>query len=134
MSNSPSDAYKAAGVLTADPISLTTMLFDGCLKAMRKARLHHESGNRKGFLDEIGRAHLIVGELLATLDMEQGELAKQLSAIYAYCLRCLIESTLEDLSRLDEAEKHIRRVAEAWKAATAGFRLQSASVTARAAA
>ena len=76
MSTRALDTYKTVTATTADPITLTTMLYDGGVKAMKKARIHFESGNREGFVKETERAYLIVGELLATLDMEQGELPK----------------------------------------------------------
>lgn len=122
MTTNAVDAYRTQGILTADPVTLTTMLYDGALKAIRKARLHHEAGNQTGFADQVERASLIVGELLATLDMEQGELSRNLNGIYTYCLRILLESTLGDVSKLDEAEKHVGRIAESWKAATASLR------------
>ena len=115
-------AYKVAATTTADPITLTTMLFDGGIKAIRKARIHFENDNRPGFLKETERAYLIVGELLATLDMSQGELPRTLSSVYAYCLRSIVEATLGDLTKLDEAEKHISRIGAAWKTATAELR------------
>ena len=116
------DAYKTVTTTTADPITLTTMLFDGGVKAIRKARLHHEGGNREGFVKETERAYLIVGELLATLDLEQGELPKVLSGLYAYCMKCIIESSMGDMSKLDEAEVHFSRIADAWKSATSSSR------------
>ncbi|MCL4230601.1 MAG: flagellar export chaperone FliS [Dehalococcoidia bacterium] len=122
MTTNAVDAYKTQGILTADPVTLTTMLYDGALKAIRKARLQHESGNTAGFAEQVERGSLIIGELLATLDMNQGELPRSLSGIYSYCLRMLLESTLGNLSGLDEAEKHIARIAESWKAAVASLR------------
>jgi len=122
MSTAPYSAYKVTATTTADPVTLTTMLFDGGLKAIKRARMHNESGNRQAFLREVERAYLIIGELLATLDLSQGELPKTLSGIYAYCMRCITESTLGDLTKLDEAEKHIGRVGNAWKQATATLR------------
>ena len=91
MSNNPYAAYQTVEATTADPVTLTTMLYDGGIKALRKARLHHESENRKAFLDETNRAYLIIGELLATLDMEQGEIPRTLAGIYAYCMRLIVE-------------------------------------------
>jgi flagellar protein FliS len=135
MSTAPYSAYKVTATTTADPVTLTTMLFDGGIKAIKKARLHSESGNRQAFLKEVERAYLIVGELLATLDLTQGELPKTLSGIYAYCMRCITESTLGDMSKLDEAEKHIARIGAAWKLATASLRpnaLEQRSTTAAA--
>lgn len=116
------DAYRTVKATTADPVALTTLLFDEALKAIKRARLLHERGKRQGFLDEAERAQLLVGELLCSLDLEQGELAKSLSAIYAYCLRLIVESTAGDMEKLDEALKHVQRIAAAWKRATAGLR------------
>ena len=134
MSTNAYDAYKTVTTTTADPITLTTMLFDGGVKAIRKARLHHESKNREGFVRETERAYLIVGELLATLDMEQGELPKTLSGIYAYCMRCIIESSLGDMSKLDEAELHLTRIGESWREATTALRASTAAASPREAA
>ncbi len=114
-----SSAYRTVDAMTSDPIVLTTMLFEGAVKAMKKARLMLELQNRQGYLDEVSRAQLIVGELLATLDLEQGELPHTLSGVYVYCLRALADATLGNLARLDEAEKLISRVGSSWKAATA---------------
>lgn len=124
LSTNPYAAYDTA-VTTADPVTLTTMLYDGALKAVRKARIHFEANNRDGFLRETNRAYLIVGELLATLDMDQGDLPKQLSGIYTYCMRLLIQSTLDDVKKLDEVELHIGKIGEAWKSATASLRSTS---------
>jgi flagellar protein FliS len=117
------DAYRTVRTTTADPVTLTAMLYDGALKAIRRARVFAEQGNRQRFADEATRAHLIVGELLATLDMSQGELPRSLSAIYVYCIRCIISATPTDFASLDEAEKHIGRIADSWKTATARLQL-----------
>jgi flagellar protein FliS len=105
------------------------MLFEGAVKAMKKARLFDEQKDRKAYLDELERAQLIVGELLCTLDMEQGELPRQLGAIYSYCLRCLIEASLGDGSRIEEAERHISRIGAAWKDAVVRLRQPGAAAT-----
>ncbi|MGE5596176.1 MAG: flagellar export chaperone FliS [Hyphomicrobiales bacterium] len=133
MTSNAYDAYTTIGTSTADPVTLTTMLYDGAVKAMKKARIYAENGNRQRFLDETGRAHLIIGELLATLDREKGgEIADNLAAIYAYCLRCLVDSTMGDMEKLDEAQKHISRIGEAWKTATSNLRIESAAFSQRA--
>lgn len=122
------NAYRTVGTTTADPVTLTTMLYDGALKALRRARMFAQQGETQRFFDETGRAHLIVGELLATLDMEQGgEIARTLSALYVYCMRCIIEASLTDTGKLFEAERHIGRIAGAWRQATDELRAQTAS-------
>lgn len=116
------NAYKTAEITTADPVTLTTMLFDGAIKAMKKGRVLQEAGNRPAFVTELTRAHEIIGELLVTLDLEQGDLPHTLSGLYGYCMRLLVEASLGDLEKLDEVETHITRIATAWKQATASLR------------
>lgn len=125
MSTTGADAYRDTAIVSADPVSLTTLLFDGAIRAVKRARLHYEAGNRQRFLDEAERAQLILGELLASLDMDAGgEIATNLSGIYAYCIRQVIEATLGDIARLDEVERHIGRIASAWKEATASVNVE----------
>ena len=122
------NAYRTVGTTTADPVTLTTMLYDGALKALRRARMFAQQGETQRFFDETGRAHLIVGELLATLDMEQGgEIARTLSALYVYCMRCIIEARADNTAMLDEAKRHITRITDAWKKATDELRTQAAT-------
>lgn len=126
MTNNPYSAYRTVEATTADPVTLTTMLYDGTVKALRKARLHYEDQNLTGFNDETNRAYLIIGELRATLDMSQGEISESLAAIYAYCLRLIVESSTGELQKLVEVERHISTIAEAWRTATSQLRASRA--------
>jgi flagellar protein FliS len=107
-------AYKSSKVTTADPISLVVMLFEGALKAVRKARIHHESGDLEKYANEVERATLIIGELLTALDTDQGDIPKTLSGIYSYCMSCLVLAMGGDIAKLDEVEANIGRIAQAW--------------------
>ncbi|MEO8538879.1 MAG: flagellar export chaperone FliS [bacterium] len=126
MSSNPYAAYRNVEATTADPVTLTTMLYDGCVKALKKAVLHMESGNREGYNNETNRAYLIIGELASTLDMSQGEIATSLASIYGYCMRLVVESTLGDAEKLLEVERHITRIGNAWKSATADLKASRA--------
>lgn len=119
------NAYRDSTVATADPVKLITLLYDGALKAIRKARMLREDGNRQGYFDQLEKANLILGELFASLDMNQGEIPARLGGVYTYCMRLLVEASFEDTAGLDEAEKHISRVAESWRTATTGLRSPS---------
>jgi flagellar secretion chaperone FliS len=121
------NAYRDSTVATADPVKLITLLYDGTLKAIRKARLLREDGNRTAYLDQLEKANLILGELFASLDMSQGSIPSQLGGLYTYCMRLLVEASFDDPSNLDEVEKHISRVAESWRSATAGLHSPEAS-------
>jgi flagellar protein FliS len=118
MSTNGYNAYKTIDVTTASPVKLTTMLFDGALKAIKKARLAFQNGDRQGFVDQTMKASDIVGELFVSLDMKQGELPGLLGDVYVYCIRRLGEATLDDPAKLDEVEMHLTRIASAWKDVT----------------
>ncbi|MGE3076460.1 MAG: flagellar export chaperone FliS [Dehalococcoidia bacterium] len=126
MTTNPYAAYRTVETTTADPVTLTSMLYDGCVKALKKAALHFENGNRPGFNDETNRAYLIIGELLSTLDMSQGEISANLAEIYTYCMRLIVESSFGDLERLAECERHISTIGTAWKVATADLKASRA--------
>ncbi len=116
------DVYHQVRTTTADPIELTTLLFDAAVNALRKARIHHKERASRRYAESIEKAYLIIGELLATLDLEQGELPVRLAGIYTYCLSQLTEASLGDAARLDEVEKHIGRISGAWKVAAESYR------------
>lgn len=122
MNRNPYSAYRETSIASADPITLTTLLFEGALKAIRKARLHLDSGNRKAFGDETNRAFLILGELNVSLDMSQGEIPRQLNSLYAYCMRRLVEAAVDGHTALDEVESLLQPVVDSWKTATANLR------------
>ncbi len=126
MTTHGTNAYRTVTAMTADPVTLTTMLYEGAVKALKKAQILHSSGDRARTAVEAEKAYLIIGELLATLDRSHGEIPEGLAAIYAYCLRCITEAAAGDVSRLAEAEKHISRIAQAWKTATTSLRMASA--------
>lgn len=130
MTANPYAAYRTVETTTADPITLTTMLYDGCVKALKKACLHFENGNRNGFNDETNRAYLIIGELRSTLDMSQGEIASNLAGIYGYCMRLIVESSVGDLDRLRQVETHVTTISNAWKSATTDLKASRAPVRA----
>lgn len=119
MTATGTDAYRTSTINTADPVTLVSMLYDGALKCVRKARIHAESNNRQAYFDQTERASLIIGELLASLDMSQGEIPNNLASLYTYCMRLLAEATPANGANLDEVERHIGRVAESWRSMAA---------------
>jgi len=115
-------AYRESSVLTASPEQLVVMLYDGAGRFLRQADAALGEGAWEHAHDRLQRGEAIVDELLATLDMDQGQIAERLQAIYIYCKRCLREA------RKDREGEKIRLVIrllgelrEAWShVATAG--------------
>jgi flagellar protein FliS len=68
MWNNGHDAYLESRVLSADPIELVNMLYQGCMQAVREARLHLAEGRIAERSREITKACQIVIELAVSLD------------------------------------------------------------------
>ena len=114
-------AYRESSVLTASPEQLVVMLYDGAGRFLRQAEAALGEGAVEHAHDRLNRGEAIVDELLATLDMDQGQIAERLQAIYVYCKRCLIEARLErDASKVRLVVRLLTELRDAWAQVAAG--------------
>ena len=107
-------------VLSAPPERLITLLYDGALAAIAKARLYMDSNNIAGRGTSISKAiDIIESGLKASLNLEAGgELAKNLSETYDLMVRNLLLANLNnDKEKLQLAETMLKEIADAWKTA-----------------
>jgi flagellar protein FliS len=88
-------AYRDTSVLTASPEQLVVMLYDGAVRFLRQAEVAMDEHAWQHGLERLGRGEAIIDELLATLNMDAGEIAERLQAIYVFCKRCLVEARLQ---------------------------------------
>jgi flagellar secretion chaperone FliS len=116
-------AYHQVGVQTAvaqaSPHHLVALLFDGCLEAVAQARGALAGGQIEAKGKAIGRAVRIVDEgLRAALDLRDGgPLAADLHALYGYLTMRLTQANLRnDTAALDECERLLRPLRDAWRA------------------
>lgn len=104
------------GVESADPHGLITLLMDGALERLVKARGHMQRGEiaRKGEL--IGRCIEIVGGLRDALDPKVATpLVGQLDALYDYMSRRLLHANLRnDVAALDEVSGLLQKLRHSW--------------------
>lgn len=87
--------YHDSAVMTASPEQLVVMLYDGAIRFLRQAEHALGEGAYLHAHEKLGRAEAILDELVATLNMEAGEIAVRLQSIYLFCKRTLIESRLQ---------------------------------------
>lgn len=115
------NAYANVGlstdVMAADPHKLTSMLFEGALLTITKARhaMAHDEPAIKG--QYISKAIAIIGEgLHASLDREAGgALAGNLAALYDYMVKRLVHANgKNDIGALDEVAHLLTELKEAW--------------------
>ncbi|GAB0794394.1 flagellar export chaperone FliS [Escherichia coli] len=107
-----------SAVMSASQQQLVTMLFDGVLSALVRARLFMQDNNQQGKGVSLSKAiNIIENGLRVSLDEEsKDELTQNLIALYSYMVRCLLQANLRnDVSAVEEVEALMRNIADAWK-------------------
>lgn len=107
-----------SAVMSASQQQLVTMLFDGALSALIRARLFMQDGNQQGKGLSLSKAiNIIENGLKIGLDEEsRDELTQNLLSLYAYMVRRLLQANLHnDVSAVEEVEALMRNIADAWK-------------------
>jgi len=113
----PYQAYQSNAVTTASPGELTLMLYNGCLRFIKAARMAMENKEIEKKNENLIKAQNIISELRVTLNMEL-EVSKNMMAMYDYILRRLIEANMKnDTAILDEAEELVTGFRDTWKQA-----------------
>lgn len=113
---SPAAQYQEAAVRSASPAQLVVMLYDHLLINLRRAKLAVEKQNPELRGASFDRSRAAVSELLVTLDHERGgEVAKQLSGVYAFLLAELVDLGIRpDTARLDRVIGMVADLREAF--------------------
>ena len=108
------DSY--SGVTDASPHQLIQMLLDGAMKKIALAKGIIERGDvaKKG--EVIGQAIAIVDGLRASLNLDAGEMARNLDDLYEYVGRRLLLANLnDDIEILNEVSSLLREIKTAWE-------------------
>ena len=114
-------AYRESSVLTASPAQLIVMLYDGAGRFLMQAEAAAGEGAWLHAADRVAKAEAIVDELLITLDLQAGQVAERLQAIYVFCKRELIAARLErDGERIVRVRGLLRELRDAWHELGAG--------------
>jgi flagellar protein FliS len=113
--NNGYNQYREQSVLTAGPGELVLMLYDGCLKQIRLARLAINENMAPERNNALQKAQEIVSELINTLDFDY-ELSDSLYALYDYFLNELITANVENsTNRLDSIESLLVELRDTWE-------------------
>jgi flagellar secretion chaperone FliS len=110
-----SNAYRESSILTASPEQLVVMLYDGAMRFLRQAdaAVGQEGWMQAG--ERLQRAEAIIDELMATLNLDAGEVAVRLQAIYVFCRRSLIEARVERSTvKIGHVQRLLSDLREAW--------------------
>lgn len=109
-------AYRQNQIEGMPPERITLMLFDGAVGFIDAAREATEADDIATRGERISRALAIIGELQATLNLEQGgEIAENLMALYDYLTRELLKANLNgDAELLGHLARVLGEVRSGW--------------------
>jgi flagellar protein FliS len=129
----PAQQYLRTRVLTATPEQLQMMLYDGAVRFCEQAKVALQQKNYEQMCTGVTKAQSIVTELIATMRKDlQPELVSQLTAIYRYVYKRLIEVGMDHkIESLDEAINLLKYQRETWAMVLGQVGKEKAAATAK---
>jgi len=118
-----------SAVMSANQQQLVSMLFDGALSALVRARLFLQDGNIEGKGLSLSKAINIIenGLKQGLVEGSGDERTDNLVGLYAYMVRRLLQANLRnDVEAIEEVEGLLRNIADAWKEVAQPQHLQDA--------
>ena len=117
MSSNPFAAYLETKVLSASPVQLVHLAYEGAIEAIADARAHLASRRISERARAITKAQLILTELQTSLDFKKGgDVSVQLGRLYDYMQRRITEANFKQIEEpLAEVQGLLQTLDEAWK-------------------
>lgn len=113
------DNYLEDRVMSASPVELIWMLYEGAIEAVGRARACVQTGDIAGRARAVTKAADIVGELAHSLRQPEGgsaEIEMNLRRLYDYVLARLLEGNASQSDApFAEAERVLNTLLEAWR-------------------
>jgi flagellar protein FliS len=109
-------AYRKNAALSASPVQLVVMLYDGALRFMEEGKRAMIAKDLETQNTKLQRAQKIVVELTSSLDFEKGgEISKNLFALYSFIIGELVEANIhDDPKRVENAMSTMSELREGW--------------------
>ncbi len=115
-SATPYESYRETQIKTATPGKLIVMLYNGAIKFLHIAKDAIKSNDIEAAHNNIIKAQDIVMELLLSLNMDAGEIAKKLSGLYLYINKKLTEANIyKKLEPIDEVLGMMEELRDVWE-------------------
>jgi len=100
----------------SDRIKTISLLYDGALNFLKIAKKKMEQGDSYGAEQYIKKTSAIIRELASSLNMDGGEIAKNLKRLYDFVLSSLAKAEQhKDVTAIEGAERVIVILRDAWK-------------------
>lgn len=111
----PYEKYKENSVKTASPGEITLMLFEGCWKFLKKAKIALEEKNISESHNNLIKAQNIMIELMESLDFNY-EISHNLFKVYEFVYNELIQINMtKDAKRIDPIIDIMYGYYDTWK-------------------
>lgn len=111
----PYEKYRENSIMTASPGEITLMLFEGCWKFLKKAKIALEEKNIQESHNNLIKAQNIVVELIESLDFNY-EISHNLFKVYEFVYEELIQiNVTKDAKRIDPIIDIMYGYYETWK-------------------
>lgn len=118
-SNAAYAAYNQNNMGIDSPQKLVTMLYEGILRFIYRAKKAMDSGDIESKVLFLNKTNAIFFELMNSLDMSQGQISEYLQGLYSRQIQLISEANItNDQSKLDEVVHVTRELLEAWRDVT----------------
>ncbi len=106
--------YKQQGVLTANPLELVVMLYDGGIKQLKIASIAIEEKEYEQVNNALQKAQRIIMELMNSLDL-RFPIAKELMMLYEFMIREISSANAaKDTERVGGVIQLLNELKDAW--------------------
>jgi len=119
-SNLAYNTYAQNNINVESPVKLIEMLYEGILRFNMQAKraIRDEDIEKRTYW--VKRSVAILTELVGSLDVSQGQVAEYLEGLYNHQIQSLIMGGIQnDISKIDEVNKVVKGLLEAWRESNA---------------
>lgn len=119
MTNRANNPYKLTQIKTANRGQILIMLYESCIKNVKKATEAINQGDKNSKGVHIVKAHDIINELTASLDHKVGgPIAVDLERLYNFMVEQLVKANIENSTEpLKGVQKVLETLLDGWKSA-----------------
>ena len=112
--NNAFQKYRQQGVLTANPVELVVMLYDGCIKQIKMGCIFIEDKELEQANNSLQKAQRIVMELINSLDLRY-PIGNELLSLYEFMLNEISGgNSTKDVKALQEVAALLQELRESW--------------------
>ncbi|AGZ80991.1 flagellar export chaperone FliS [Campylobacter fetus] len=112
-------AYNQNNIGIESPQKLITMLYEGVLRFIYRAKKAIDEGDIETKVQFLNKTNAIFFELINSLDMNQGAISQYLNGIYARQIQLIsLANSTNDKAPLDEVIHVTRELLDAWRDVT----------------